>query len=642
MSAIWGCIDLSGKALPEDLCALMEQPLHRYQIDRFAALSNKNVVMGCGIQYIHKESEREPLPIYDAEAGIYFTADVHIYNREELVCALCPNRGDIPDGTLFFLAYLAWGPDCVKRIYGSYSYAAYDITANELVLGADHTISRSIYYQQDGTRVYFSTLTSPVIEGRRALPRLNETWCAYFLSMPSYAIMTNGTDTPFAGIFRVPAAHYYRFKKQHIRKVRYWFPETTPPLRLASDEEYERRFRALFEQCTMETLRVQGGVAVRLSSGFDSGAVAAYAARLLAQRGQPLRSYTHIPVQTFSRENNRRILYNEKEGVLRFCAMHPNIIPKFLDTPDRNAVLSLAEVMGRGLFPVKSTTNIGWIDGLLQEMHQDGCRVSLGGQYGNVTISRGSMETYLTTVLSQGRLIHFVTALTRYSRIMGYSRKRVLGYILSRFVPLFVRRLLAGDYLKDSIVNREFAQMCKITSKDRHLESNLNITPKPTFQEEQRYLFDETPLAHVSDSETKLTLYHGIESFDVTRDPRIIEFCYSLPMECFSNAGPETRRLSRIYLSDLYPPEVRAEKSPRGSQSSDTIERLITVWEQAYIELKRVCLSPQMLRMANGTRVREILDQIQESPEGAPLEELKKLIYVYSMGVFLEGYEWQE
>ena len=638
MSAIWGCVDLKGKNLSQELCADMEKPLHKYKIDRYASYSKDNVVMGCGIQNIHEESDRECLPIYDREDGLIFTADVHIYNRDELLYSLCPERLDIPDGELLFLAYKKWSADCSKKVFGSYAYAVYDISQNELTISSDHTISRSIYFQRDGDRVYFSTVTEPIIKGRKRPPQLNKKWCAYFLSMTSYAIMTNGLDTPYDGIFRVPAAHCYIFSEGMQKEYRYWYPENTPPLKLSSDEEYKQRFRELFEKITRETLRVKGKVAVRLSSGFDSGGVAGYASAVLEERGEKLFSYTHIPIDTFKKENNRRHLYSEEVGVREFCQIHPNIIPKFMSTPDRNGISSLPKLMHMGLFPVKSSTNLSWIDALLEEMHNDGCRVSLGGQFGNVTISRGSVETYLTTVLSKGRVIHFLKTLNKYGKTMGYSRKRILQYILYSFIPLAVRRSKAHDYFKDSLVNRKFAKECGITEKDRFLEEDMGLTRRITFDDESKLVFELSRLAHISDFETILTLYNGLQSFDITKDPRIIEFCYSLPMECFSNDKLETRRLSRIYLSDSYPPEVLKEKSPRGVQSSDFIERLTMVWDKAYKELEHVCLSPELEDLIDTEKVQEILNKVKDSPASIPEPTLKNLIYVYSIGIFLDNF----
>jgi len=104
MSAIWGCVDLSGKALPDGLSEAMEQPLYKYKIDRYDSLSENNVAFGCGLQYIKRWSENERLPFYDSDTDTYFTADCLIDNRTELIKELCHGKTDIPDGALMYLA----------------------------------------------------------------------------------------------------------------------------------------------------------------------------------------------------------------------------------------------------------------------------------------------------------------------------------------------------------------------------------------------------------------------------------------------------------------------------------------------------------------------------------------------------------
>ena len=637
MSAIWGCVDLSGKPLPEGICAEMEQPFHSCKIDRFASLTDKNVAMGCALLYIHEESENEPVPIHDRESGIYFTAGAHLFNRDELIAALCPERTDIPDGELLFLAYRTWGRDCVKRIYGNYSYAAYHSRDNELVIGSDHVVSRCIYYTRHRDRIYFSTLVEPMFHGGRKM-RLNEKWCAYFLAMTTYAIMVNDIDTPYEEVFRVPAAHYCVLGKNGGRYEKYWDPRDSEPLRLGSDDEYKARFRELFEKCARETLRVRDNVGIRLSSGFDSGAVAAFTSKIFAESGRTLYAYTHVPIE---RTDGGPELPSEREGVLRLCEMYPNIEPHFMATLGRDGVFSQRKIMGMGFFPVKSTTNIAWIDAISEQMAEDGCRVVLTGQYGNASISRGDMEVYLTTVLARGRVLHFLKTANSYGRHMGYSRKLIFKHILRGMIPLAIRRRKTEDYLKGTVVNRKFAEDVGIGKKDRTLEKSVGLYPTITFEKENRMTYDGISLAHVSDSDAKLSLRYGMQTLDITKDPRIIEFCLSLPMECFSRPGPETRRLTRIYLADLYPPEILPEKAPRGVQSADLMERLIPRWQEVVAEMERVCLSTGVRRMVEEDEVRAVFGDMKLGPEHVSLTKLKNVMYAYSLGVFLESHEWE-
>ncbi len=643
MPAIWGCVNLSGQDVPPGVIRSMQKPFEGFCLDRIACQTHANAAMGCGLQYITPQAQNEPMPILDEEAGLFFAADVYLCNRDELIEQLCPGEHDIPDGRLFYLGYKRWRDDAPKHIYGSYAYAIYDFGQNRLILGADHTISRSLYYYRQGETVYFSTLVEPMYAGMAAQPQLNETWMALFLALNTYTILTDTTSTPYKGVFRVEAAHYQVFTPASSHSVAYWTREQVQPLRLGSDQEYKARFRELMELCTRQMLRTNAEVAIHQSSGLDSSSVAAYAAPLLAARNKQLYAYTHVPIKAFRKQNTARQAFNESEGVLRLCGIYPNIVPHFLSTPQCNGVLSLGKLMPYGMFPMKSTTNLGWIDALMAEAAHDGCRIMLSGQYGNVTISRGSMETYLTTVLLQGQFNRFWKGLYAYSRTVQVGRRRILRYLLEEMRPLWLKRLLCGDYLKQAPVNRHFALQAGLSARDRRLERDRHVLPASTFQRENSYVYDMISLAHVSDTETRFSLRYGMQTLDVTRDIRIIEFCLGLPMECFCSCDPtpSTRRLVRVYLEDLLPKEILAEMAPRGRQSADSVERLQSAWPRVQAELERVCLSPEMLRMADEQKVRQMLKQLCAHLDEETLVACRPLLYIYAAGTFLGNHQWQ-
>ena len=636
MSAIWGCVDLKGNPLPEGLCEAMRQPYLSCRIDRYESYSQGEFCMGCGIQYIGINSHRESIPIFDNEREVVFTADVYISNRNDLIALLCPEKPDIPDGELFYLCFQKWGQDAPKHVYGSYAYALYDRRLKTLTIGTDHTISRCLYYCRQGSLVYFSTLPQSLFAGMGSSTGLNETWAAFFLSIPTYLVLSNNYETPYKDVFRVKAAHYTQFTANESRDVEYWSPKDVRPLRLGSDNEYRERFRALMHTCTEQMLRTNGEVGILLSSGFDSSCVAAFSAPILHKRQKKLLSYTHIPIDEFEAPESKRVICNEQQGVLRLAEMYPNISPRFLSTPDNNGVTQMRELMSCDLFPIKSCTNVSWIYEMIKLSAADGCRIMLSGQYGNATISDGSVETYLCSLLSQMHFTLFRDTLNRYASKMHYRRKRILKHILKQFIPMFFKRAAAGDYLEKAYVGREFASFAGISSKDRRLEHGSGISPAGTFSMRRNLTYDPTGLAHVSDSETKLSLHQGVLCLDPTKDIRIIEFCLSLPMECFVNSIPETRRLTRIYLGDLLPGEVLPEQAPRGSQSPDFQERLQRHWDDIYPELRRICLSSALRGMINYDKAEKALDQLKSDSSVLEELELKQLLYVYSLGVFME------
>ena len=642
MSAIWGCVDLSGKALPEGLCAAMEKPLHEYKIDRYSSVQGKNVTMGCGVQYVHAESDRESLPVFDGEHGIYFTADCIIDNRPELISELCPDRDDIPDGALLYLAYLKWREDTSRHVIGSYSYAVYDKSRNALIVSADHTNTRSIYYMRKGSRIWFGTIIESVLQGYGELPTLDKEWVAMFLAMVPIVIQKDPTQTPYIGVKRVIAARYRVFSDGGEREEQFWSPEDVQPLRLANDDEYRARFREILNRSASDAVRdSKGEVGILLSSGMDSATVAAVVSPLLEKQGRRLHSYTNIPLDGYVQQYSSRAVTNESEGVKRLCEMYPNILPKFMSCPGIDGFNAISEILPVHEIPYKSLTNIAWIYDLEKTAAADGCRVVLDGQMGNSTVSWGDMATYEKTMLMRGRVIKTFSVMSRFFKMISASRKSQVKRLLSSFVPRAVWRLTNRDYFKESFVSPEMAASVGIGRTDPRLEVNAWFPTILTYAETRSNIFSEDAFAQVSDVDTKFSLKHGIIKRDITRDIRLFEFCIAAPMECFVNDEPATRRGVRKYMKDALPAEFLDEKAPRGRQSGDWLFRIEGRWPELYEEIAWGCRAPIVRPFVDQEKIEQALEKYKDGPGPRDEYEFMRLGAVYAMSCFLQSRKWE-
>ena len=131
MSAIWGCVDLSGTFVDPDIPDKMSECTKKYRIDQSQSVLFENVYMACGLQYITKESRYERLPI--VQDDIFFTADVLLDNREELIKETLSQESS-SDGELLFNAWKRWGEKFGDHVLGLYSFAIYDKRKNEFRL----------------------------------------------------------------------------------------------------------------------------------------------------------------------------------------------------------------------------------------------------------------------------------------------------------------------------------------------------------------------------------------------------------------------------------------------------------------------------------------------------------------------------
>ncbi len=637
MSAIWGCVDMASGEIPPQCANEMQAAFAKFRIDRFSAVSKPSAVMGCALQYIRSYSQNETLPIYDEERREMFTADCLVDNRSQLIAQLCPGEASIPDAALLFLAYKKWGAEMARRVYGCYSYAVWNTHTKTLLLGADHTASRAIYYKRQGSRIYFATRMESILNacGQK---QLNEEWLCLFFAMKNLTILAEPLATPYKDVFRIEAAHYNVFTNEDTKAVRYWSFEDVKPLRLGSDNDYKEYFRELFTQCVNESIAdVSGQTGILLSGGFDSTVTAALAAKKLAAQNKKLYGYTNVPIKGYRSPYKKDFFTaDETDTMLRFCEMYPNILPQTFSLPECDGYSNVRDILSVYETPYKSLTNVDWLHSLYKKAGEQGCRVLLTGQFGNATLSWGSVEDYVHEMLHKGRLLHAVTTVNKACKLYGFSRKNYFKSLLKSYLS---RTDKNEDLLQYTWVRRTTAQRLGVCAGDARLLYN-STNPKLarlSFRKHRRIAINPTAFAHIADVETQMSLQNGFVLRDPSRDIRVIEFCSAVPLQCFVNAQPQSRRLSRAYFGDLLPDCITAQTAPRGRQSADALERLLPRWAEIHSDAMRVFESEELQKYLDAERLQKSLKDFRTIDTASTnASELLPFGIAYVAGVFLE------
>lgn len=640
MSAIWGCVDLEGKPLEAGLADVMRQPYEECRIDRFETVAQGPVLMGCGIQHIAPHAERDPLPVRDGDAGLCFTADCIVDNRDELLAALALPQ-DAPDGALTLAAWRRWGTEIGQHLRGCFAFAAYDENEKRLVVSADHVFNRSIYYARRGSRVYFSTLLQPLV---RALwpagaSALNDYWLTYFLADSTLDMLPNPTETPYEGIYKVSAGEYVQFTAGDTKAVRYWNPVVPKRKKYHPDDGHCQTFREIMESAATEVTRTDGATGILLSSGFDSASVAAFAAPVLDRQNKPLNAYTLVPQQGYDgRGHSAYRILDETPGVRMICEMYPNIRPSFLSLPGLDAFSRPEELLRLFETPFKSLNNVNWIEEFCRIAADEGCRVLLEGQMGNLTVSYGSITTYVATKLAGGHFLTGGRALNRYAKRLRMSRKRFFPYIARMLVPEGLSRMFIRDYLADSMVNRETAAELGLTKKCAKLRYNVAVPGMSPIDKDSELLYNLRGFSLVGEIETKQGLRHGLVIRDITKDKRILEFCLSAPVEYFVDENTVERCLVRNCLRDRLPHKILDDHFRKGLQGADWTERLRPKWDAVHRELMAGCRQPALEKYVDGQKLDEALERFRTPPEAQEQIAFTRLIWTYMLGLFLKDH----
>lgn len=578
MSILYGFVNLDGRPADPAILENMGSELAEKKSDTQTALIDGNVALGFNNQYITEESHFEKLPYYDKCNGLYFVCDAIIDNREELVGLLGLRlTNELSDGQIIFEAYKKWGSECTNYLLGDFAFFVYDKKRRWVQLFRDHMGLRLLYYRRNGGSIYFSTLIKPLInpwgDGRK--PTLDEKYLVHFLAMNDLRQELYPGSTIYKDVGYILPASCLTVTEDDISNNVYWDPRSIRPDKQLKKTDYVEAFREIYYDAVSCRLRADGEVGVMLSGGLDSSSVACTAASILRDRNTQLHTYTSVPLQGFTNWVSRQWNADETDLVKIIQAAYPNMETHFIDAAGKNSINAADQMLALYEQPYKSIVNSYWTTEIFHEASGNGCKVLLGGSFGNGTVSYGSIRDILFEHFMGLRWISFAQDVKAYSRGINVSRKKLLN-------------ALKGDYFKSIFSFNKTLQATGQVKPEylaKHgVEKNLHalgITQKPMLRDKEarRLMLHPTYLQQCYSADAKRSCYTAVCKRDPTGDKRVVEFCMRLPYDCFfDKTAGQDRSLIRRSMSGVVPDGILRDRR-RGLQAADWLERLTPQWD---------------------------------------------------------------
>ena len=608
LSAIWGCISRTNNRI-EDLSRKMKKSYLECAIDRYDEKFFDGGFFSCGLQYFNDRSRKDTLPIYDAQNGLIFTADIILNNRDntvfEISNELKTNNGlslsfldenfgqmplnEIPDGALAYLAWLIWREKFVDHIQGLFAIAIYDMTKKEFFLFSDHMCNRSIYYFVNDDMLLFSTLPRAVLEAMPGRLRgINEKWLIACEADNTPQMYYFPSLTPFDNVYQLTRGELlkvnFSVEKKGFTKnvVDYWNP--TFKTNKDNNIDYKDIFINTFTECVKDAIDTDGDFAIALSSGLDSTSVCAIAARLLAKQNKKIYSYTSVPLPGYKSDYDSSVVVDESAGVRKMCQMYDNIVPEFAACEEKSAFTEMERLVHMFAIPVKVCSNVVWIDEIQQRARKRNCRVFLNGHFGNSTVSNGGVLGRVCEEILCGHLFEAKRQLAYYGERHGVTRKELVCGTLRQllkgiFLILNCDRAFINSF-DDRYIKKSLVHKYKIISYQRKTYLRLGYSELRSRKNVMAFVLDKAVLQNVCVYDTAFSLYYGIITRDPTKDKRIVELVGNMPPCEFADKGIE-RRLIRKYMTGLIPDSIRMEDRKRGRQSADMAYRLGKIGEKS-------------------------------------------------------------
>ena len=221
-------------------------------------------------------------PIESEDGAVAVVCNGEIYNAPELRAELqgaghrFRSRSDVE---VIVHLYEDLGPACLAKLRGMFSFALWDVRLRRLMLARDRFGIKPLVYALRPDCVWFASETKAIlaagVAGGAADPRaIDDLFSLAFVA---------GPRTLFAGITRVPPAHFALYQGGRLTLQRYWaMPEESDrPARNAG--AWSEALRAKLEEVVRIHLRSDVPVGAWLSPGVDSSAVTSLAARHLGR-----------------------------------------------------------------------------------------------------------------------------------------------------------------------------------------------------------------------------------------------------------------------------------------------------------------------------------------------------------------------
>jgi len=239
-------------------------------------------------------------PIWNETRDVAVIYNGEMYNYRELrerLTLLGHRFATNSDTEILVHAWEEWGEECLTELRGMFAFALLDLrgrfaTAPLLFLARDPLGIKPLYYTQTTEGFAFASEVRALLASGIVPKQISQD------ALTSYLLFGSASEpvSLVEGVFSLPPGHrmlLYVPERRRVPRARpWWDPQTSPSgrdTRKPKDlDSAAKKLRPLLEDAVRAHLIADVPVGLFLSSGLDSGAIAALAAR--AQAG--IRSFT--------------------------------------------------------------------------------------------------------------------------------------------------------------------------------------------------------------------------------------------------------------------------------------------------------------------------------------------------------------
>ncbi len=571
MSGIAGLLRSDGR--PEERGSLerMTAALARRGPDAGGHWVDGGTALGHRLLHTTAESLQEKQPVADERGECRLVWDGRLDNRDELIAALDPRaRRDRTDPEIVLDAYVRWGEGFLSRILGDFALAIWDGRARRLLCARDPLGVKPFYYVWSAGRLAFASRAPALVDVLSAGARPNEAMVGDFLLMD----FRRPAATFFDGLNQLPPGHLLTVDGGALSVRRYWDVDPGRETRFGRDEEYLERFRELFREAVRCRLRSQAPVAVLLSGGIDSSAVAAMAETIRREALDPagLVGFTLL-CEGFLAEEWQAIEALRRVYGTETHALRPESDGRPLTRFE--TFLGQPEVIHHDSFMT--------LPALLEPMAERGCRVLLTG-FGADELVAAAETGYLQDLARSFRWVRFSREVRRMADAYALDGFGSASSLVWTQLPGGLKRVVKKGAGRDAPPWLEpgFSRRARIAER-------IGVPPSRRFltlcREASYRALTEPGLGQALACMDASAAGWSIECRHPFLDRRLIEFFLSIPDEVKVGRG-----YRKMFLQESLRPVSASPPRPRESGAVAVESMAAAAWQRADAERLREVL----------------------------------------------------
>jgi asparagine synthase (glutamine-hydrolysing) len=517
---------------------------------------------------------RQPVWNETRDIAVIFNGELYNYRELREQLALCGHRfATESDTEILVHAWEEWGEDALNELHGMFAFALLDFraryaTAPILFLARDPLGIKPLYYTQTPDGFAFASEVRALLASGAVPRQLSQD------ALTSYLLFGSVTEpvTLLEGVFSLPPGHrmllHVPERRRTPRARPWWDPAQSPaardPRKPRELSSAARQLRPLLEDAVRRHLVADVPVGLFLSSGLDSGAIAA----LAAQTKAGVQSFTlTFPGTSFDEAELARAVANR-------CRTRHTQVP----LAGAALLLRIDEAVGALDQPTMDGINTYFVSWAAKEV---GLKVALSGLGGDELFA--GYQTFADT-RRLSRLVQFAWYVP--GTLRRLTAPLVAGLIRRRNTPDGSRKAAAGWTHPDALPHPYFfvralfppGQLERII-EPRFRPSTISadgVTLEPTWLGWLGRTADEArkmePVAGISWLEMRTymacTLLRDTDSVSMSQslevrvpllDTPVVEFAESLPDAARRRPGVQKALLVEA-LGDLLPQEILAQR----------------------------------------------------------------------------------